>query len=190
MFLSTVEASSHALKDCEALGFTSTNPSDEYVFSGKGDTEFATKNGLRYGTDFVRFNSVAEIPAEIMKDFGHTILDRLVEMFDRGRENILFSHAPPLGCCDLTPKRHAGSRDVLEFLKNNPLRACFAGHIHTGVDLSGTWQTLVGKCKVACPGGSGVDVQLMNRVNFITYDTSTDELERVSYAVDDFDLCF
>lgn len=89
------------------------------------------------------------------------------------RRAIWVIHNPPLGYLDQIENGNAGSKGVLQFLKESqPLLALF-GHIHEAPRLAGSCVTQLGKTLCVNPGG-----EHNNNLRAIIINTETLEIER------------
>ncbi|KAH0570590.1 Calcineurin-like phosphoesterase [Spironucleus salmonicida] len=194
VFLSTVPETNHCLKDCEALETVPHLHDVSYVFSGRSaDPTKTASDGLTYGPDFEIYDSYAQVPQSHRARFEHTIRARLDALSDPTVPQLLFSHAPPQNVCADTvlnrqkQPKHIGSADIAAFLRATPsVQACFSGHVHQSVLVTGRFEDALGPTQVLSTGNSGIDFCMMERAWFLLYDTETRECERFGLDVPAF----
>ncbi|CAL5999622.1 Calcineurin-like_phosphoesterase [Hexamita inflata] len=197
VFLSTVDYSTHCLKDTEAINKFETNKSrlnqsykESHVFSrdtpGEVSKVVVGSDSLRYDLKYFEvFPNYHAITEPYKSRLNYSIYDRLKNLIDGRPNTIVFSHSPPFNtCADMVSRKnnlHCGSMDVRKAVEDFHPLAVFSGHIHQSVICSGKFRDKINETDIFTTGNTGIDVKYLNKIAVVVYDTETKEAERFVY---------
>ena len=142
----------HSKAELQKLELFLTEARDRYphvlALHGNHDLGFDNSWWLRWGVtpidgitwqhpSGVSFHGVALTPAhhlpELLLEWQHMTIDENEEdtAWDFGFVDVVVSHGPPFGYCDLTTKgKRIGSRSAVSYIRQHQPRLFVCGHVH------------------------------------------------------------
>ena len=147
-----------------------------YIYGNDDWIEITTPNRLTKpeyidGVTFFPMDMVLPTGKNTNRETDEDGIGKLLSAFIPGQKNIVVSHTPPYGTCDMAKSgKHCGSVEALRWINRNSPDAWFCGHIHEDFSCGSIGRTMVFNCAVWLWDAS--------RRGWL-YDTDTGEYEAV-----------
>jgi hypothetical protein len=125
-----------------------------YIFGNDDFIELTTPNRLITsecieGITFLPMDRVLPTGKNTNRETDEKHIAQILNSFTIGEKNIVLSHTPPYGVCDLAKSgKHCGSTQALRWINEHQPQAWFCGHIHEDFSCGEVGGTMVFNCAV------------------------------------------